>query len=53
MSIDEVYRLTLLEINKNNGIWSIDRFNTAAKSAVIEFEMSGTLCRQYNAAILT
>lgn len=37
MNINEVYKLVLLEINKNQGIWSIDRFNTAAASAVIEF----------------
>jgi len=37
MNINEIYKLVLLEINKNSGLWSIDRFNTAAKSAVIEF----------------
>ena len=37
MNINDVYNLTLLIVNKNSGVWSIDRFNTAVQLAVIQW----------------
>lgn len=37
MNINSVYELTLLIVNKNEGAWSVSRFNSAVKSSVIQW----------------